>query len=196
MNEGGGAGGGDAGMTSAGSGLTGIEVGEREPMVGGDSDRTTGEKGVGKGTGSWPAGEGVGGSRTLSGGGREAANTSCGGSANSGQSDEVADRRGATAGTCGGKAWAGEGDVGGAENGWASSAARVSARAGTCRASAGAGSWGNEGVTAAGRREGSGVEGIGSSGSWADGSRGKTAMAHVATGIMTGPSRSRRKALS
>ena len=61
---------------------------------------------------------------------------------------------------------------------------------------AGAGGCGNEGAMgAASRREGSSAEGIGSSGSWADGGRGETATAHVATGIATGPSRSRRRAL-
>ena len=109
-------------------------------------------------------GEGIGDSWTLSGGGHEAATTSCGGPASSWQSDEVGDRRGAAAGTCGGEAWAGEGNIGGTGNGWASSAVRESVRTGACRASAGADSWGDGGVTTAGSREGGGAKGTGSSG--------------------------------
>ena len=74
---------------------------------------------------------------------------------------------------------------------------------GACRISAGAGRWGNEGVTAAGRRGGSGAAGRrGNAGGHGDGHRawgagiGRAIAAHVTAGIVTGPSCSEQTALS
>jgi hypothetical protein len=72
----------------------------------------------------------------------------------------LGDRRWAAAGTCGGKAWAGGGNISETGSGWASSVVRESVRAGACGASAGADSWGDEGVATAGSREGDEAAGM------------------------------------